>query len=228
MSGVRCAPAVAYPERMFVGHLAVALGAKRAAPRVPLAALVTAAFALDLIWPVMLLLGVESVRIDPGATAFTPLDFEHYPWSHSLLLVLGWSVLGGTLARSRLKTVQSGVVVGVLVASHWALDLIVHRPDLPAWPGGPLFGLGLWHSVPGTFLVEGLMLVAGVELYRRGAPARDAMGWWSLGSLVAFVAAIWIAGPFSPPPPSATAIAVVGLSLWLFPFWAAWIERHRA
>ena len=80
---------------MFVGHLAVALGAKRAAPRVPLAVLVAAAFALDLLWPLMLLAGIESVRIDPGNTAFTPLAFDHYPWSHSLATVLGGASWAG-------------------------------------------------------------------------------------------------------------------------------------
>jgi hypothetical protein len=64
---------------MFIGHLAVALGAKSLAPRVPLAWLVGAAFGLDLLWPVFLQLGFEHVRIDPGNTAFTPLDFESYP-----------------------------------------------------------------------------------------------------------------------------------------------------
>ena len=60
---------------MFAGHLAVALGAKTAQPRAPLAAYVAAAYGLDLLWPVFLLMGMERVRIQPGATAFTPLDF---------------------------------------------------------------------------------------------------------------------------------------------------------
>lgn len=212
---------------MFVGHLAVALGAKRAAPEVPLAVLVAAAFALDLLWPLMLLAGIEWVRIEPGNTAFTPLAFDHYPWSHSLATVLGWSVACGALAMTRLKTLHAGVVVGALVASHWLLDVLVHRPDLPLWPGGPLVGLGLWYSIPATFLVEGTLLVSGVVLYRRAHPARDAAGRWAFVALIALVGVIWISGPFAPPPPSALAVALVGLSMWVFPFWVAWIDRHR-
>lgn len=212
---------------MFAGHLAVALGAKRAAPRVSLGALVAAAFALDLIWPVLLLAGVESVRIAPGHTAFTPLDFVHYPWSHSLAAVLGWSLVAGVITATRLRAPSAGVVIGLLLASHWLLDVVTHVPDLPLWPGGPVVGLGLWQSIPATVIVEGLLLVVGVELYRRRAPARDAIGRWALAALVGLVAVIWISGPFSPPPPSARAIAVVGLATWLLPLWAGWIDRHR-
>lgn len=212
---------------MFAGHLAVALGAKRAAPRVSLGALVAAAFALDLLWPLLLLAGVESVRIAPGHTAFTPLDFVHYPWSHSLAAVLAWSLLAGAITAARPRTPLAGVVIGLLVASHWLLDALTHVPDLPLWPGGPVVGLGLWQSIPATVIVEGLLLAVGVELYRRRAPARDAIGRWALAALVTLVAVIWISGPFSPPPPSAQAIAIVGLATWLLPLWAGWIDRHR-
>ena len=111
--------------------------------------------------------------------------------------------------------------------SHWLLDALTHVPDLPLWPGGPVVGLGLWQSIPATVIVEGLLLAVGVESYRRRAPARDAIGRWALAALVTLVAVIWISGPFSPPPPSAQAIAIVGLATWLLPLWAGWIDRHR-
>jgi len=213
---------------MFVGHLATAFGVKRAAPRAPLSALVAAAFGLDLLWPVLLLSGIERVRIDPGHTAFTPLAFDHYPWSHSLLMAIVWSALAGVAAARWLRIRSAGVAVGATVGSHWVLDVVTHRPDLPLWPGGPMWGLGLWQSIPGTMVVEGLLLVAGLELYRRGFRDRDATGRWALFGLVAFTGVIWVSGPWSPPPPSTDAVAVVALALWLFPLWAAWIERHRA
>ena len=83
---------------MFAGHLAVALATKRATPRAPLAALVAAAFGLDLLWPVLLLAGVEQVRIVPGYTAFTPLVFESYPWSHSLSMGFIWAIIAGRVS----------------------------------------------------------------------------------------------------------------------------------
>ena len=152
---------------MFVGHLAVALGAKKIEPNVSLGATVAAAFGLDLFWPILLLLGVETVRLNPGDTAFTSLAFDSYPWSHSLLTVVGWSGLAAFLGRRVFGSWRAGMVLGGLVLSHWVLDFVTHRPDLPLWPGGPLVGLGLWNSIPGTILVEASLLVGGLWLYRR-------------------------------------------------------------
>jgi hypothetical protein len=213
---------------MFVGHLAVALGAKRAGARVPLGILVGAAFALDMLWPIFLLAGIERVRIGPGNTRFTPLAFDSYPWSHSLVTATAWGlVLAATVSR-RLQSVAASLLVAGVVVSHWALDVATHRPDLPLWPGGPVIGLGLWNSVPGTLTVEGFMLLAAVAAYQRRFPPSDATGRWAFVSLVVFSLALWVSGPFSPPPPSARAVAWVTLGVWLFPLWAAWIERHRA
>jgi hypothetical protein len=212
---------------MFVGHLAVALGAKQAAPRAPLGALIGAAFALDLIWPVFLLAGIEMVRIDPGNTAFTPLAFDYYPWSHSFSMAIVWAVAIGRIAAAVLKHARAGLVIGLTVLSHWLLDFVTHRPDLPLWPGGPQVGLGLWNSIPLTLTIEGVLFAAGIALYLRATRPRDALGTWSLWGLVLLTTAIWVSGPFSPPPPSEMAIAVVALAMWLFPLWGWWIERHR-
>lgn len=213
---------------MFVGHLAVALGAKQAAPRVSLAALVAAAFGLDLLWPIFLLAGLETVRIDPGNTVFTPVAFTSYPWSHSLLMSAMWAVLAGLATRAIAASGRAGVVVGLLVLSHWILDWVTHRPDLPIWPGGPVAGLGLWNSIGGTIVVEGILLAAGVAAYVRVAPARDAIGRWAFVALIVLVGAIWLSSPFSPPP-SVNAIAFAGLILAVvLPAWTAWIDRHRA
>lgn len=213
---------------MFVGHLAVALGAKKVEPKVPLSATVAAAFGLDLIWPVLLLVGAETVRVNPGDTAFTNLAFEAYPWSHSLVMVVLWSVLVGLLGRRVFGSSRAAAVLGGLVLSHWLLDLVTHRPDLPFWPGGPVAGLGLWNSVPGTILVEASLLGAGMWLYHQASAARDRVGMLALGGLVTFTGVVWITQPWAPLPGSATAVAVGALLLWLLPPWAGWIERHRS
>jgi hypothetical protein len=211
---------------MFVGHLAAALGAKTLEPRISLGVLVAATFGLDLLWPAFLLLGVEQVRVDPGNTAFTPLAFDSYPWSHSLAAALLWGAAAG-VATGGLAGLRPRLLIAAAVVSHWVLDFITHRPDLPLWPGGPEVGLGLWNSSPGTILVEGALFMAAIEAYRRAFKARDRVGRWSFWALIVMTSAIWISGPWSPPPPSVTAIAVVGLAMWLFPLWALWIERHR-
>jgi hypothetical protein len=212
---------------MFIGHLAAALAARRVEPRAPLGALVGAAFGLDLIWPVLLLLGIESVRIDPGNTAFTPLAFDRYPWSHSLSMGIIWGVLTGRAAASVLKHTRAGIVIGLTVISHWGLDFVTHRPDLPLWPGDDKVGLGLWNSIPLTIAVEGGLFAAALAWYLRGTKPRDGAGRWGLVALVALTTAIWVSSPWAPPPPSPTAVALVGLALWLLPPWAQWIERHR-
>lgn len=212
---------------MFVGHLAGALGTKAVAPRVPLGAAVAAAFGLDLLWPVFLLLGVESVRVQAGDTAFTNLTFVSYPWSHSLATAAGWSCLAVLVGRGLHGSWPTGAWLGGLVLSHWVLDALTHRPDLPLWPAGPVVGLGLWQSVAGTILVEGRLLVACLWLYARSFQPADRTGRWALAALVALTGLIWITQPWSPPPPSARAVAWGGLMLWLLPPWARWIDVHR-
>lgn len=213
---------------MFVGHLAVALGAKKVDAGVPLGAAVAAAFGLDLIWPVLLLLGFETVRVNPGDTAFTNLAFDAYPWSHSLLMVVIWSGIVACIGRRLLGSWRSGTVLGGLVLSHWVLDVVAHRPDLPLWPGGPLMGLGLWNSIPGTILVEACLLAGGLWIYLSATASQDRIGTAALWSLVALTGAIWVSQPWAPLPDSATAVAGGALILWLLPPWAAWIERHRS
>jgi hypothetical protein len=214
---------------VFVGHLAAALAARRVQPRASLGSLVGAACALDLIWPVLLLAGIEMVRIDPGNTAFTPLAFDSYPWSHSLSMSVVWAIVVGRVSAAVLKHTRAGLVIGLAVLSHWVLDFITHRPDLPLWPGGPKVGLGLWNSIPLTIAVEGTLFAIAVLFYLRGTRARDRTGKWAFWALIAITTAIWLSGPFSPPPPSVTAIAVAGIAAGpLFILWARWIDRHRA
>lgn len=214
---------------MFAGHAALALALKPRLPRQSLGILFAATFFIDLVWPVLLILGIERVAIDPGNTAFTPLDFQHYPWTHSLLTVLIWAPLFAFVAlRFKVSDRRAFLLLAFLVFSHWLLDLLSHRPDLPLTPGAsPKLGLGLWNSIPGTLLVEGGLYALGVTLYVRSTVARDRVGSIGLWSLLVFIFVIWVSGPFSPPPPSAQAIGVVGLLTWLIPVWAHWADSHR-
>jgi hypothetical protein len=209
---------------MFVGHLAVALAAKRSAPGVNLGWFVTGVLALDLVWPILLLAGVEQVRIVPGATAVTPLVFDSYPWSHSLVMAVLWGLLLAGAARLARVPLSTALTVG-LVASHWLLDFASHAPDLPLWPGrSPRLGLGLWNSVPGTLLVEGAMWIAGITLYLRGRPERPWSRRVAFWSLIVVCTAIWASGPWAPPPPSPAALAGFALVIWLLVPWAAFAD----
>ncbi|NOT09462.1 MAG: hypothetical protein HOP28_14825 [Gemmatimonadales bacterium] len=211
---------------MFVGHLAVALIAKRASPKTSLGWYVAAATALDLLWPLFLLAGIEQVRIVPGAMAFNFLVFDSYPWSHSLLMVMAWALLLAAMARRFGVDTRSASLIGVLVVSHWVLDVVTHAPDLPLWPGhSPRFGLGLWNSALGTLLIEGALWVAALALYLAPRRATAWMGRLALWSLVLVCSAMWAMGPWSPPPPSAESLAWFALIGWIVVPWAAWADR---
>jgi len=212
---------------MFIGHFAVGLASKRAAPRASLSVLMAAPNLLDLLWPIFLLLSWEQVRIEPGNTAFTPLDFVSYPISHSLLTASGWGALFALLYWARTHYTRGAVVIGLSVVSHWVLDFITHRPDMPLYPGGPKFGLGLWNSVPATISVEVPMYVVGAWLYLSMTRARDRTGSYALLAFLAFGLVTYVANILGPPPPNPRAIAFVTLTLWLVPVWAWWIDRHR-
>ena len=163
---------------MFIGHLALGFAAKRVAPRVSLAVLVSAAQLADILWPVFIALGIEQVRIVPGFTAFTPFDFVSYPYSHSLVFLAGWGLLLGVIYQRLVPGSRVVRLIAMLVVSHWVLDFVTHRPDMPIVPGGPEFGLGLWNSIPATLIVEVVMYVAGLWLYMRATRARDGIGRW--------------------------------------------------
>jgi hypothetical protein len=213
---------------MFIGHYAVALAAKKVAPKVSLGTLFLSVQLLDLLWPLFLLLGPEHVRIDPGNTAFTPLDLYDYPISHSLLTVLGWS-LGFALIYYFTRRYPRGAwILGFGVLSHWVLDFITHRPDMPISPGAKIYvGLGLWNSIVGTILVEGALFVVGVVLYARSTIAVDRTGRYAFWALIGFFALGWIVNMLSPPPPNETMLAIGGLVFWLIVPWGFWIDRHR-
>ncbi|MGD0135173.1 MAG: metal-dependent hydrolase [Bryobacteraceae bacterium] len=156
---------------MFIGHFAVGFAAKRFAPRSSEAVLLAAPVLADMLWPVFLLLGWEQVRIDPGNTRYTPLDFVSYPWSHSLLMLCVWaSAFGGiyyAITRCRagyaITRYRAGAIaIWIGVVSHWVLDWVTHRPDMPLYPGGARYGLGLWNSIAGTMVVEFLTFAVGV------------------------------------------------------------------
>jgi len=213
---------------MFIGHFALGFAAKTATPRVSLGTLFLAAQFIDLLWPTLLLMGLERVRIEAGATAVTPLVFEHYPYSHSLLAVLGWAVLLAGLHFLLVRERRSAVLLALLVLSHWLLDLLVHRPDLPLWPwGGHVVGLRLWSSLPLTLALEVPLFVLGVWLYARSTSPLDAAGRWGLVGLVLFLFVVYAGNVLGNPPPSVEAIAWLGQLQWLLVLWGHWVDRHR-
>jgi len=155
------------------------------------------------------------------------LDFEHYPFTHSLLAVAGWAVAVGAIYFAVTRRGRGASAIGALVFSHWLLDLPVHRPDLPLWPGSNiLVGLGLWNSVVVTLALELGFLAVGLTVYSRVTRPVDRFGRWGLWAMIVVLVAFYMGG-FASPPPSESAIAYGGLALWIFVPWAQWVDRHR-
>lgn len=213
---------------MFVGHFALGFAAKRATPKTSLATLFVAAQLADILWPVFLAFGIEQVLIVPGKTAATPLDFVSYPYSHSLLMLLIWGALFGGLYFARTKNSRGAWIIAALVVSHWVLDWLTHLPDMPLWPGGPMYGLGMWKSLSLTLVVELAMFAVGVAIYARSTRAKDRQGVWGFWILVLLLLAAYVGSSFSGAPPSVKALwitAMLGTLVTLL--LALWADRHR-
>jgi hypothetical protein len=213
---------------MGIGHLAVGFAAKRAAPTVPLVVLLLAATFLDVLWSSFILLGVEHARIVPGITAASPLDLYDYPVSHSLVATLLWTGLGAAAFLAVRRDRATAALVGACVLSHWLLDVVSHRPDVPVGWHGPYLGLGLWSSVPASIAVEEAMLVAGVLLYLRATRPRNRVGSWGPGALAIAIAGLGVAGYLAPPPPGVVQLAAGNLALLLLLLAAHAVDRQRA
>jgi hypothetical protein len=192
---------------MFLGHFAAALAAKKAAPKTSLGTLVFAAQFADMLWPLLLLLGIEQVRIVPGLLPTSPLDFTSYPISHSLVAQLGWAAILGVAYFMLRRDGWSALLVGALVPTHWLLDFIAHRPDMPIYPGGARYGLGMWNSVPLTIIVEYVLFAAGIAIYVSVTRATGRTGNLALWSLLGLLAVLYPASLFGPPPPSVRVLA---------------------
>jgi membrane-bound metal-dependent hydrolase YbcI (DUF457 family) len=212
---------------MFIGHFAIGFTLKRFAPQTNLGWLIAAVCFLDLLWPVFLIAGLESVEIDPGNTAFTPLNFVSYPYSHSLAMAAVWSIVLGAIYFLISKYRAGSMAVGIGVVSHWFLDWLVHRPDLPLYPGSDKFGLGIWNSVPATLTLEVAMFAAGLWIYLKTTRSIDRTGTYVLWVFVAFLVVSYIANVVGPPPPSPTALAFFAPLVWIYVALAWWADNHR-
>jgi hypothetical protein len=213
---------------MFIGHFAVGFASKRVAPKTSLGLLVTAPLFLDLQRPLFLLFGWEPVRVDRGAATFTPYTFDTYPISHSLVTALAWAALFALVYWARTRYRAGAITLGLGVMSHWVLDALAHRPDLPLYPGGTaMVGFHLRDSVALAVAIESLMFVAGVALYLSFTRAKDRTGNAALWALVLFLALPFAAKAMSPAPPGPGTILWVSLVGWLVPLWAWELDRHR-
>jgi hypothetical protein len=197
---------------MFAGHVGAALALGRTERRVNLGIFVLAALLLDIALWIFVLLGWESVSIPANFAATHQPEFV-FPYSHSLLAAIAWSLLAGiatvVLARPfKAARLRAAVVVGMAVFSHWLLDALVHAPEMPlAGESSRKVGLGLWNTMPAALFVEALIALAGLWLFvsaanlSRGKKA-------TLVVVISITLVFTVVGmTFAPPPPSVAAMA---------------------
>lgn len=214
---------------MFIGHMAVAFAAKRAAPRTSLGTLFLTAGWLDLLSPLMLIVGLEHFSVTVGDTALSVQSFNDYPLTHSLVATLVFAGAGALLYFARTRNRSAALVVGAAVLSHWLIDFLTHRRRMPVWPwhGGVRVGLGLWRYPAIAIALEGAMFVAALWLYFGATREKDRFGRWGAALFAAFLVALFVGTLVSPPPPNAGVLAGVGFAGWLIPLGAWWVDRHR-
>ena len=221
---------------MFIGHYGAGLAAKKFAV-VPdgkikppsLGSFFLASQFLDLLWPLLIILGIEKAEIANSGNPFLNLTFSYYPYSHSMITVVFWSLLFGSLYFAFRKNLRNAVILGIVVFSHWILDLISHIPDLQILLGNNYkIGLGLWNSVAFTILIEGGIFLTGTYLYLKSTESINKRGNYIIWSLIIFLSSVYFLNIISPPPPSIEAVAYTGLSQWLIILWAYWADSNRS
>lgn len=215
---------------MFVGHYGPSFAIKSLRPAIPLWLLFIAVQLVDMAWAVLVLLGVEKVRIVPEITASNPLDLYYMPYTHSLVAAIFWSVVVAVLVRllPRVATRSAAVWIGVAVFSHWVLDFLVHRPDLPLYGNSMKIGLGLWNYPAVALSLEAALLSGGMILYLRVTKPINAIGRIGLPVFAVVMLAIQSYVLFGPPPASPAAAAMTALVLYVvFAALAEWLARQR-
>lgn len=211
---------------MFIGHFGVSFAAKKFAPQVSLATLFVATQFVDILWPFLLVFGVEKVAVKPGYTETNAFEFLHYPYTHSLFMGLVWGVIVGGIHWLVKRDYRSALVIGFCVLSHWLLDVIVHVADLPLSPFGDYkVGFGLWNHVVVTLIVEAAIFLGGVFIYTGVTKAKNKAGKWGLWTLVVLLLLLTLSNTFGPTPPDSVMILfysfvilmtiIIGLSYWV-------------
>jgi hypothetical protein len=212
---------------MFIGHFGIGLATKKVAPQISLGTLFMAVQFLDLIWPTLLLLNLEQVVIHPELSGNRVLEFSNYPYTHSLLFALLWSVAFGGVYYLINKNRRNALVVGLGVLSHWVIDLIVHFHDLPLYPGhSPLVGFGVWSSMLITSILEASFFIVGIVLYLCSVTFDNNTGRIVFWLLMVFLASVHLWSAFAPPPASVTELAWSAQFQWLFVALAYWADKN--
>ena len=210
---------------MFVGHYSAAFAAATHPKAPKLGTLFVAAQLIDFGFFSLVLTGGEKMRLTPGITAMNNMDLYDMPWTHSLLGATGWALGFGLIVWLWLRSRAAGVIAGLVVLSHWLLDLLVHQPDLTLAGSPPKFGLGLWNYPAIEMPLEIGLLFGSAWVFARATKGKA----WPLGVLLAVLLALQAFNWFAPQPTEVDASqSVLGLFAYaLAAILAWWVARGR-
>ena len=220
---------------MFIGHYSAALALKRVEKNASLGWLFLAVQFVDILFFPLVLLGIERLKIVENFTQSTHFELEFMPYTHGLVGSLIWAAVAYVvfwilLAKKEVNKKRVALVIATAVFSHWVLDLIVHTPDLPLLGDNSLkIGFGLWNNAPITFILETVILLAGVWLYLRGTKASTVTGKYGMIAFAVVLIAVNVFNIFGPPPDSLNIMAIYSLvSYFAFGGIAFWLDKKRS
>lgn len=215
---------------MFVGHYGPSFAIKAVRPAIPLWLLFISVQFIDVVWSILILLGIEKVRIVPGITASNPFDLYYMPYTHSMVAAILWSIAVGVLCKTIFapRTWAAAGWIGAAVFSHWILDLLVHRPDLPLYDNSMKIGFGIWNYPAAALALEAFLLFGGMIMYMRRTTPVNFIGRFGAPVFGLLMVAMQAYIFFGPAPASPGQLAVTALvSYVVFAAVIQWLDRQR-
>lgn len=220
---------------MFIGHYGIALVLKKAYNGLSIGWLFIAVQLVDIVWTILVLLGVEKVAIVPGITKVNPLDFYYYPYTHSLIAFFFWSFLVFIICyfiknKSGLSRFKFGLILAFVVFSHFLLDVITHRPDIPlAGEESVKIGFGLWNHVAFSYILEAVIFIVGFWLYFKSGLLKTTKRKAAFLIFAVSLLVLNLINLLGSPPSDTNIVALSGLSLYIvIALFGFWIDKQKS
>ncbi|OYY62972.1 hypothetical protein [Sphingomonas sp. 28-62-11] len=212
---------------MFIGHYGVSFVAATQPKAPPLGTLFVAAQLIDFGFFGFLIAGIEKARLVPGMTAMNPMDLYWMPWTHSLVGAIAWSVGLAILILMLTRSTATAAIGGIVVLSHWVIDLLVHTQDLTIIGTPPKFGFGLWNYPLIEMPLELFFAYGGLAWYLSRTHATGAAGRFGPWLLALVMAGLQAFNWFGPQPttiidPPPVEMAPLGLFAYVLMAAIAW------
>ncbi len=212
---------------MFIGHYGASFVAATQPKAPPLGTLFVAAQLIDFGFFSFLIAGIEKARLVPGTTVMNPMDLYSMPWTHSLVGAAAWGIGFALLLLLASRSAVTAAIGGIVVLSHWLIDLLVHTQDLTIIGTPPKLGLGLWNYPLVEMPLELVFAFGGLAWYLSQTKATHAAGRFGPWLLALVMAGLQAFNWFGPQPtaiidPPPVEMAPLGLFAYVLMAVIAW------